>query len=105
MCRKVVGEPQGKSPSGAMTISTCPIPCDGFGDDSIVIHYEIPRAKQLSYHDNPGKPHGAKDATAYLPNNRDGQDLLKRFKYSFMHGLSFAVGTSLTTRAADQCTW
>lgn len=37
--------------------------------------------------------------------NLDGQALLKRLKYAFLHGLTFTVGTSLTTGRDNQCTW
>lgn len=37
--------------------------------------------------------------------NTDGQELLKRLKYAFLHGLTFTVGTSITTGAKNQCTW
>ena len=35
----------------------------------------------------------------------DGQNLLKRLKYAWLHGLIFTIGTSLTSGAHDQCTW
>ena len=105
VCRVPVGEPQGKCPSGTMAVSNSAARCSGYHEDSILISYNIPSGTQMSYHDNPGRRHGGKIATAYLPNNADGQALLKRLKYSFLHGLSFAVGTSMTTGMADQCTW
>ena len=37
--------------------------------------------------------------------NTDGQALLKRLKYAFLHGLTFTVGTSITTGAKNRCTW
>lgn len=37
--------------------------------------------------------------------NTDEQALLKRLKYAFLHGLTFNVGTSLTTGLKNQCTW
>ncbi len=37
--------------------------------------------------------------------NTDGQALLKRLKYAFLHGLTFTVGTSITTGTKNQCTW
>lgn len=106
VCRILIGAaPQGKSPSGTMIVSSSPSFCSGFQCSSFVISYNVPAAIQLSYHDNPGQPHSSKVVTAYLPNNKDGNDLLKRLKFSFMHGLSFTVGTSLTTGLANQCTW
>ena len=59
----------------------------------------------MNYHDNPGHPQTGKRVKAYLPNNTDGQQLLKRLKYAFMHGIIFTVGTSATTGKPNQCTW
>jgi deltex-like protein len=101
-----IGEPQGLSPSGSMTISTSAVRCAGFEScDAIVITYSIPSDIQKSYHVNPGQRQHGKQASAYLPNNLEGRDLLKRLKYAFMHGLTFTVGTSMTTNAQNQCTW
>ncbi|KAL7541906.1 hypothetical protein ACHAWF_007048 [Thalassiosira exigua] len=105
ICRLDAGEAQGKSPSGTMNVMIDPRACSGFKCTTIVITYHIPSDVQLGYHENPGREHGFKFTSAYLPNNSDGQNLLKRLKYTFLHGLTFTVGTSLTTRAADQCTW
>eukprot|EP00578_Thalassiosira_sp_NH16_P011193 CAMPEP_0181108426 /NCGR_PEP_ID=MMETSP1071-20121207/17624_1 /TAXON_ID=35127 /ORGANISM="Thalassiosira sp., Strain NH16" /LENGTH=744 /DNA_ID=CAMNT_0023192029 /DNA_START=36 /DNA_END=2270 /DNA_ORIENTATION=- len=105
ICRVSIGAPQGKSPSGTMMISSSPVHCSGFREDSIIITYNIPCGHQLSYHDNPGNRHGGKHAVAYLPNNKEGQKLLKRLKFSFKHGLSFTVGASMTTGLEGQCTW
>lgn len=105
VCRVSIGEPQGKSPSGTMAVSDGSVRCAGFSEDSILVSYHLPRGTQRDYHDHPGRHHGGKRATAYLPNNADGRDLLKRLKFAFMHGLSFTVGTSFTTGMTDQCTW
>jgi len=106
VCRKNVGEPQGLSPSGSMKISSSPKPCKGFeSNDTIVIVYNIPASRQKSYHINPGEQQHGKNVTAYLPNNLEGRDLLKRLKYAFMHGLTFIVGTSMTSNKPNQCTW
>ncbi|GFH53331.1 hypothetical protein CTEN210_09807 [Chaetoceros tenuissimus] len=105
ICRKALSEPQGKSPSGTMIISTTHSKCGGYNCGSIVINYSMKSSKQKSYHDNPGVTHGSKRATAYLPNNREGQDLLKRLKYAFSRGLTFTVGTSATSGVPNQCTW
>ena len=96
ICRVNVNEPQGKSPPGSMTVMIDPRACSGFECTTIVITYDIPAAIQLSYHENPGQQHEGKFTSAYLPNNSDGQNLLKRLKYAFLHGLLFTVGRSLT---------
>lgn len=105
VCRVAIGEPQGKSPSGQMAISTSPTRCAGYGVDSITINYSIPSARQLPYHDNPGQYHAGKHATAYLPNNAEGRGLCRRLQFAFAHGLTFTVGTSMTTNQPNQCTW
>ena len=84
-CRSSVGEPQGKSPSGTMTIMNDPRGCNG-AKESIVITYDIPAGVQHEYHEHPGKRHGRKFASAYLPYNVPGTKLLKRLKYAFNHG-------------------
>jgi deltex-like protein len=105
VCRVPIGALQGKSPSGTMSVSVNPIRCSGFQCDTLVISYNIPAARQMSYHDNPGVTHGSKVATAYVPNNEEGINLMKRLKFAFKHGLTFTVGTSMTSGMTDQCTW
>jgi len=105
VCRLNVNEPQGKSPSGTMHVLYDPRKCSGHDVNTIVITYVIPPAFQFRYHENPGKKHGRKFVSAYLPNNIDGQNLLKRLKYAWLHGLTFMVGSSLTSGAHSQCTW
>jgi len=72
---------------------------------SIVISYTIPTAIQQSYHENPGQSHGSAERTAYIPDTFEGQQLLKRLKFAFQHGLTFAVGTSLTSGKSDSVVW
>ena len=105
VCRKAVSSPQGKSPSGIMQISVAPMMCSGFSENTLAITYMMQAGIQMNYHDNPGHHQPGKRVTAYLPNNADGQQLLKRLKYAFMHGLTFRVGTSATTGKQNQCTW
>jgi hypothetical protein len=101
-----IGGPQGSSPSGSMIVSTSALRCAGFEtSNTITITYNIPAGPQMSYHINPGQRQHGKHAIAYLPNNVDGQNLLKRLKYAFVHGLTFTVGSSMTTNAQNQCTW
>jgi deltex-like protein len=107
ICRKVAGEPQGKSPSGTMSVSTSSsMRCSGnFDCGSIVINYMINGGVQKPYHDQPGVRHGSDSRTAYIPDNAEGQKLLKRLKYAFQHGLTFTVGTSMTTGMPNRVTW
>jgi len=104
VCRISIGQAQGKSPSGTMTVFVSPR-CSGFNEDSITITYNMPSGTQMSYHDNPNTRHSSKFVSAYLPNNSDGRELLKRLKFAFMHGLTFTVGTSATSGQTNQITW
>jgi len=93
-------------PSGTMQISTQNFACSGTNSrSSIVIRYTIKAAKKLEYHENPGVRHGSKNETAYLPDNEEGWDLILRLKYAFSHGLTFTVGTSLTTGQQNAVMW
>jgi len=67
VCRKSIGAPVGKCPSGTMTTTTSSMRCSGFREGSIVITYVIPAGRQMSYHDNPGTNHASKHTTAYIP--------------------------------------
>ena len=67
VCRKSIGAPIGKSPSGTMTSISSSFRCAGYSEGSIVIRYSIPAGRQMSYHDAPGTRHGSKHVTAYVP--------------------------------------
>lgn len=106
LCRCVLDEPKGTMPSGTMSVKFDPkLTCPGFPAGTIVIKYVITPGVQLSYHDNPGQKHGGADRTAYVPDTAEGRKLLVRLEYAFSRGLTFRVGTSLTTRMANSVTW
>ena len=94
-------------PSGTMTISRRATACAGYDISSgtIVIRYDIPSDLQKSYHTNPGQYHDSAHRKAYLPDTDEGRQLLLRLKYAFSHGLTFMVGTSLTTGRTNSVTW
>lgn len=106
VCRAMIRKPQGTCPSGTMSISTSSIRCSGFScSKSIVITYSMPSGTQMPYHDNPGQRFQGATRIAYLPDNDDGRKLLKRLKWAWMQGLTFRVGTSLTTHQPNCITW
>jgi deltex-like protein len=106
-CRLPVAEPQGKCPSGIMAVSTSSRTCEGYSEcgSSIVIRYSLSTGTQLSYHENPGQKYQGTVRTAYLPNNYEGKKLLKRLKYAWSRGLTFTIGTSLTSGRKNQIVW
>ena len=107
VCRKPVGgTPEGRCPSGTLRIHLTTNDCPGFTHcKAIQLDYSIPSGKQSSYHEKPGQPFTGDTRTAYLPNNEDRRRLLHRLKFSFVHGLTFTVGMSLTSGLKDVVTW
>ena len=106
LCRAHVGESQGGSPSGTMTIHCTNDICPGFsGAKTIEMTYHIPGGIQRPYHEDPGQPYNETTRVAYLPNNNEGRALSSRFKYAFSRGLTFMVGTSLTTGQKGAVVW
>ena len=106
-CRTILGQVRGQMPSGTMTVSKSSMKCEGYEScqGSFIITYEIQAAVQRIYMQNPGVNHSGKYETAYLPNNKEGEELLERLKYAFSRGLTFVVGTSMTTGATNVVTW
>jgi deltex-like protein len=110
ICRQPVGEPQGRSPSGTMCIELTENDFPGAASTSkkikaISITYRIPSSTQLAYHETPGTCYEGTTRVAYLPDSADGRRLLTRLKYAWTHGLTFRVGTSLTTGQHNVVTW
>lgn len=56
-------------------------------------------------HPNPGAPYKAVFRTAYLPNNKEGQEILQLLKRAFQQKLIFTVGQSRTTGLQGVITW
>lgn len=109
-CREPIDlEPHGQGPSGTMKIViNRSSRCEGFENDSdgvIELHYKMQGGIQLAFMENPGQHYSETSRTAYLPHNECGRKLLARLKYAFTHGLTFRVGTSVTTGRSNQITW
>jgi deltex-like protein len=105
-CRKLFQEPQGLCPSGTLTVSySSSQTCSGFPAGVITLDYNIPNGVQQSYHPSPGVAFSGAKRQAFLPDNREGRELLKRLKYAFTRGLTFTVGTSLSSGASNTVTW
>lgn len=106
-CRAPAGDPQGPAPSGTMNLRKLPNQCPGFSFSTTIIEitYTIPSGTQLSYHEHPGQCYFSTTRIAYLPDNSDGRALANRLKYAFDHGLTFRIGTSLTTGIPNCVTW
>jgi deltex-like protein len=106
-CRRPIREVRGFSPSGTMSIYTTREACNGHESSigTIIIDYRLPTDIQRQYHPNPGKSFYGTMRTAYLPDNKEGKELLLRLKYAWLKGLCFTVGTSMTTGRSNVITW
>lgn len=67
--------------------------------------YEMQEGVQKAYHVNPGVPYDGTIRIAYLPDTDEGRALVKRLQYAFVHGLTFTVGTSLSTGQHNRIVW
>ncbi|GKY93856.1 E3 ubiquitin-protein ligase dtx3l [Mayamaea pseudoterrestris] len=106
LCSKNLVEPQGTMPTGEMRITIqSTLTCGGYALGTIQIDYILESGVQKVYHASPGVAFEGTRRTAFLPDNIEGQLLLKRLEYAFLHGLTFTVGTSLTTGKTNSIVW
>ena len=75
----------------------------GYG--TIVIDYHLPSGLQGPEHPNPGRYYDGTSRTAYLPDNREGREVLQLLRRAFDARLVFTIGTSNTTGRSNQVIW
>ena len=96
-CSKIYGILIGDQPKGTMYAHiSSNIHCSGYEDyDTIVIDYDFPS----------GKGYSGTYRTAFLPNNKEGKEVLGLLKVCFDRKLTFTVGTSVTTGVSNTTVW
>mmetsp|Transcript_7413 Transcript_7413/g.17734 ORF Transcript_7413/g.17734 Transcript_7413/m.17734 type:complete len:516 (-) Transcript_7413:69-1616(-) len=107
VCRNVVGEPIGCCPPGTMTVHLrFDKSCGGFPTiPTYEIGYNIPKGRQTEEHENPGVAFRGTVRVAYVPANEHGHNLVSRLCYAFRRGLTFRIGTSLTSGLPNSICW
>uniref|UniRef100_A0A3Q4HXN4 E3 ubiquitin-protein ligase n=1 Tax=Neolamprologus brichardi TaxID=32507 RepID=A0A3Q4HXN4_NEOBR len=106
ICRVVFGKIIGDQPDGRMSHQILTFPLPGYSDcGTIKISYEIQSGTQTAKHPNPGQHLYGIHRTAYLPDNKEGNEVLRLLKKAFDQRLIFTVGTSRTTGLDGQVTW
>ncbi|XP_053509315.1 E3 ubiquitin-protein ligase DTX3L isoform X2 [Ictalurus furcatus] len=106
VCKKIFGTLKGNQPDGTMEVHYRKYSLSGFhGYGTIEISYRIPGGTQTKEHPNPGKRYHGTQRTAYLPDNNEGNYVLKLLRRAFDQKLIFTVGTSRTTGVDDAVTW
>jgi len=76
---------------------------EGYG--TIVIQYNFPSGVQGPEHPNPGQYYDGISRTAYLPDTREGREVLQLLRRAFDARLVFTVETSNITGRRNQITW
>jgi deltex-like protein len=96
----------GAMPSGTMRVWREAQPCDGSeGHGSFVIAYSFPSGVQRRQHPEPGQPYSGTERTCYVPDTPRGRATLKLLKEAFRRGITFKIGTSVTTGRPNATTW
>uniref|UniRef100_A0A3Q2GLD5 E3 ubiquitin-protein ligase n=1 Tax=Cyprinodon variegatus TaxID=28743 RepID=A0A3Q2GLD5_CYPVA len=107
ICKDVFGLVKGNQPDGTMKWKKHKyIDLPGFpGCGHIEITYNIPTGLQKKNHPNPGQYFAGTTRTAYLPGNKEGNEVLHLLEKAFEHKLIFAVGASRLSGWENRVTW
>ncbi|XP_050755464.1 E3 ubiquitin-protein ligase DTX3L [Gymnogyps californianus] len=106
VCNTVYGLMKGDQPEGTMSTRVVSSALPGYPRcGTIEITYSMHSGIQTSNHPNPGKPYYATSRKAYLPDNKEGREILQLLRRAFNQKLIFTVGQSRTTGAQGVITW
>ncbi|XP_040214273.1 E3 ubiquitin-protein ligase DTX3L-like isoform X2 [Rana temporaria] len=107
ICGVSYGTVTGDQPDGTMNVNTRKYQhLPGYsGCGTIEIIYDIPSGIQKENHPRPGRSFSGARRTAYLPDNKEGNEILLLLKRAFDQRLIFTVGDSRTSGATDTVTW
>ncbi|NXW43637.1 DTX3L ligase, partial [Nyctiprogne leucopyga] len=106
VCNTVYGPVKGDQPEGTMVARTVSSSLPGYPNcGTIEITYNMNGGIQTNNHPNPGKRYWPTSRIAYLPDSKEGREILRLLKRAFKQRLIFTVGRSTTTGAEDVITW
>ncbi|NWJ02553.1 DTX3L ligase, partial [Crypturellus undulatus] len=106
VCNTCYGLVQGDQPEGTMTFKTIYAELPGYPTcKTIEITYTMHSGIQTNSHPNPGKYYFGTTRKAYLPDNKEGREILHLLRKAFDQKLIFTVGQSRTTGAPNVITW
>ena len=107
ICSRPFGKVTGNQPAGGtMKYYVARTSLPGYETcGTIVITYNILSGTQESVHPNPGKWYSGATRTAYLPDNKEGNELLVLLRKAFEARLVFTVGRSVTSGADNAVIW
>ncbi|XP_044293869.1 E3 ubiquitin-protein ligase DTX3L [Varanus komodoensis] len=106
VCNTFYGKMEGNQPPGKMSIIKHRYSLPGYeGYGTIEIHYHILDGFQAANHPNPGRRFYGTHRNAYLPDNKEGNEIMRLLRRAFDQKLIFTVGQSRTSGATDVVTW
>ncbi|NXT01449.1 DTX3L ligase, partial [Jacana jacana] len=106
VCNTIYGVLEGNQPDGTMSYRTVSSSLPDYPScGTIEIMYHMYSGIQTSSHPNPGKPFGSTFRKAYLPDNKEGREILQLLERAFNQKLIFTVGQSRTAGVGDVITW
>ncbi|XP_043930941.1 E3 ubiquitin-protein ligase DTX3L [Protopterus annectens] len=105
ICNASYGMIKGNQPEGNMTSSVISYPLPGYQCGTIQILYQFNGGIQKENHPNPGKLYSGTVRKAYLPDSKEGNEILKLLVKAFKQKLIFTIGQSRTTGVTDTVTW
>ena len=100
-CQKIYGIMIGDMPPGKMKVTLDKKnKCFGYPkEETIVIDYYFKNGKK------DGNYYTGTERRSYLPNNKEGREILAMLKIAFDRKLTFTVGTSTTTGQENTVVW
>nr|XP_026692305.1 deltex protein isoform X1 [Ciona intestinalis] len=107
-CKVIYGVKTGNQPPGQMHWSVIQTSVPGYEPHhTIRITYDIRAGMQTNEHPNPGRRYSVHGfpRIAYLPDNTDGNKVLRLLEVAWNRKLIFTVGDSVTSGAKDTVTW
>ncbi|XP_070563513.1 E3 ubiquitin-protein ligase TRIM56-like isoform X2 [Ptychodera flava] len=93
VCDKIYGD----MPFGTMCHDVSFSYLPGFGCTTLVVTYDFPPGKQQAIHPKPGEPFEGATFLAYLPNDNEGQEILRLLKIAFERRLTFTIDATANT--------
>ncbi|XP_048249671.1 uncharacterized protein LOC124131666 isoform X2 [Haliotis rufescens] len=105
-CNIVYGVLTGNQPKGSMDVTFSGEHLPGYETcGTISITYHLPSGLQREDHPNPGQPYKGTTRRAFLPDCREGRDVLRLLRKAFDRKLTFTIGRSTTTGQENVVTW
>ncbi|NXO07480.1 DTX3L ligase, partial [Oriolus oriolus] len=106
VCNTVCGVLRGNQPEGTMSTTTIRSSLPGYPNcGTIKIEYFMEGGTQTSSHPNPGQYYRPTHRIAFLPDNKEGREILQLLRRAFDQKLIFTVGQSRTTGEQSAITW